>query len=200
MEKKQNAPSRLMNAGFSWLLEPLVEAFVELEADPGNGQFGVSLLVERAGVNRATFYRYFENLEDFRGRGFVMFLDAIASDFPVEAPQAGSEWRESAIARFERLIRLVRSHAAFFRMIMTGAGGMGIFKQAEEFLTSFFLNDRILPASDDYRLPGQLAARCVVSLVREFALWSLNRPEDSERTIAKLFIEVVEGGIYGGPN
>ena len=100
----------------------IVEALIELTIQKGFAAVTVQDIVRRAGINRATFYRHYQDKFDL--------LDQYAQavyQLPDNLPDPGSPAGEGAtvdktISGLVRLLEHVRRHAKFFR-VMLGKNG-----------------------------------------------------------------------------
>jgi AcrR family transcriptional regulator len=95
----------------------LRDALMELTADHGYEAVTVSAISERAMVNRATFYRYYEGKEDLLLRG----LDELYDSFVDAAPPEPAGDRASPAALVESL-RFIRAHSRFYQRMLGSDG------------------------------------------------------------------------------
>lgn len=61
----------------------LRQALIDLTAEVGYDAVTITALAERAMINRATFYRYYEDKEDLLFRGMYEFFDSLALKAPL---------------------------------------------------------------------------------------------------------------------
>jgi AcrR family transcriptional regulator len=100
----------------------IVEALIELTIQKGFVAVTVQDIVKRAGINRATFYRHYQDKFDL--------LDQYAQavyQLPYNAPDPGSPAGEDVtfektVPGLVRMLEHVRRHAKFFR-VMLGKNG-----------------------------------------------------------------------------
>jgi AcrR family transcriptional regulator len=100
----------------------IVEALIELTIQKGFAAVTVQDIVKRAGINRATFYRHYQDKFDL--------LDQYAQavyQLPDNPPDPGSPAEEDAtvekmVSGLAGLLEHVRRHAKFFR-VMLGTNG-----------------------------------------------------------------------------
>lgn len=102
----------------------LYEALITLTVQKGFAAVTVSDLTETAGVNRATFYRHFQDkfdLLDQYAKEVYRLLDASAQPLPWSA--SGSP--EEAEAGLVRMFEHIRSYAPFYRVMLGRKGDPG---------------------------------------------------------------------------
>lgn len=172
----------------------IVEAYVVLAGERGPGSFGVTDITQKAGLNRATFYRHFEDEADLRSRGIPLVLAEIAEAFPSEDSVADSNWEEAARERVRRLFELLASHPDFFAPLLSQqAGSAG---QVTAFLEGFLLDKRLLPSSRRLALPPALGARALCFLLEGFASWALEHPGSLSPTeLADRYVAIISSGL-----
>jgi AcrR family transcriptional regulator len=172
----------------------IVEAYVILAGEKGPGSFGVIDITQKAGLNRATFYRHFEDEADLRSRGIPLVLAEIAEGFPNKDSVADSNWEKAARERVRRLFELLVSHPGFFGPLLSQQAGTA--GQVTAFLEGFLLDKRLLPSSQRLALPPALGARALCFLLEGFASWALEHPGSLSPTeLADRYLAIVSNGL-----
>ncbi len=100
----------------------IVEALIELTIQKGFAAVTVQDIVQRAGINRSTFYRHYRDKFDLLDQyaEAVYQMPENAPDPRLPAGQAATG--ETAVSGLVKLLEHVRRHAAFFR-VMLGQNG-----------------------------------------------------------------------------
>jgi AcrR family transcriptional regulator len=104
----------------------IVEALLELTIQKGFAAVTVQDIVKRAGINRATFYRHYQDKFDLLDR----YARAVYQ-LPDNAPDRGSPAGEAVtfeerVAGLARMLEHIRRNARFFR-VMLGKNGDPVF-------------------------------------------------------------------------
>jgi AcrR family transcriptional regulator len=176
----------------------IVEAFVACAAEKGLEAAGVAEACRRAGINRATFYRHFEDKDDLVERGLDLILEeAAAAVEAADDPSAPFEERVSrrAAVFFER----VRSSESLFRALVSGPA-RGVFADKLENLIAAFFADRRLPRLAGTGSPGGLASRALAAaLLAHVAWWLEEAGEEGPEEMGRLFIRFALSGLSPGP-
>jgi AcrR family transcriptional regulator len=97
--------------------ELLWSALVRLIDERGYASISVSDIASRAGLNRATFYRHFEDKDDLFRKGCSAFFDSLFLELETGGPPAGGgalDWSEEY---FGRLFQLVRDRRETFAIL-----------------------------------------------------------------------------------
>ena len=139
----------------------LYEALITLTVQKGFAAVTVSDLTETAGVNRATFYRHFQDkfdLLDQYAKEVYRLLDASAQPLPQSAPASPEEAEEEAEAGLVRMFEHIRSHAPFYRVMLGRKGDPGFAG-----IMQSFIQMRVSQA-----VPGALRERPVTQLVLSY--------------------------------
>lgn len=101
----------------------LRDALMALTAEQGYEAVTVSAIAERAMINRATFYRYYEDKEDLLLRGLDELYDSLAdsapqkplaSDAPQDAPQGSSTAPNALLAS----LSFIQAHMRFYQRML----------------------------------------------------------------------------------
>jgi AcrR family transcriptional regulator len=104
--------------------QALYEALISLTVQKGFATVTVSDLTETAGVNRATFYRHFQDkfdLLDQYAQEVYRLLDASAQPLPLSAPASPVEVEAGLVRMFEH----IRNYAPFYRVMLGRKGDPG---------------------------------------------------------------------------
>jgi AcrR family transcriptional regulator len=107
----------------------LWEALVDLTEERGYKNFTVKELCERAMVNRATFYRYYEDKRDLLVRRTAEILGEMAKEAPDPRTVAAQPTGDPIVP----FIKLVRRHPSFFRTMVNAEEGAILFYQIMDF-------------------------------------------------------------------
>ncbi len=100
----------------------IVEALIELTIQKGFAAVTVQDIVKRAGINRATFYRHYEDKFDLLDQ-YAEAVYQLPYDLPDSGSVAGEEANvEKTVAGLARMLEHIRGHAKFFR-VMLGKNG-----------------------------------------------------------------------------
>jgi AcrR family transcriptional regulator len=135
----------------------LYEALITLTVRKGFAAVTVSDLTEMAGVNRATFYRHFQDkfdLLDQYGAEVYRLLDASAQPLPQSAPASPEEAEAGLVRMFEH----IRGYAPFYRVMLGRKGDPGFAG-----LMQSFIQMRVSQA-----IPEALRERPVTQLVLSY--------------------------------
>lgn len=97
----------------------IVEALIELTTQKGFAAVTVQDIVQRAGINRATFYRHYQDKFDLLDQ-YAQAVYALPDHAPDSGSPMGAETR--TIPGVVRIFEHVREHAKFFR-VMLGQNG-----------------------------------------------------------------------------
>ncbi len=100
----------------------IVEALIGLTIEKGFGAVTVQDIVKRAGINRATFYRHYQDKFDLLDQ-YAEAVYQLPDNVPDPASPAGEDATvEKMVPGVARLLDHVRRHAEFFR-VMLGTNG-----------------------------------------------------------------------------
>jgi len=113
----------------------LWEALVQLTEERGFKNFTVKDLCETAMVNRATFYRYYEDKRDLLLRRTSEILGEMAEDSPDPATVAARPTGDPILP----FVRLVRTYPAFFRTMMNTEEDALLFGPILDFTVDLFI-------------------------------------------------------------
>ena len=113
----------------------LWEALVDLTEERGFNNFSVTDLCKRAMVNRATFYRYYEDKRDLLTRRTAELLGEKAKG-ATPPEQLPAEPTGDPIVPF---IRFVREHPRFFRTMLDSGEEAILYDQIMDFIVDLFI-------------------------------------------------------------
>lgn len=175
--------------------ELLVDAFVRLCGEKKNVEVTVSDITRRAGVNRATFYRHFEDKADLIERGIDQLLATVFSEIDSVAP-VGSDESDRIIRRITRFFEIIHDRSSLFRNLMTGNGHSVISEKSESFVVRFLSENRLSVAGEEaLTMPLPLASRVLTAMLFTFAAWWLDHPAScTAREVASFYLN---SSMYG---
>jgi AcrR family transcriptional regulator len=173
----------------------LAEAFMALWTERGPGAFSVTDVARRAGVNRATFYRHFEGLEDLGDRGVAIALAEIVGSLPSLPAEFGMDWTALAESRVRRFFELVLEHAEFLRPIFEGRAGGSVQTKARVFLEGFVLSERIEKPATAWSLPPSLMTAALSALAQGFAIWLIENPQADPAELSRMYVKALSSGF-----
>jgi AcrR family transcriptional regulator len=177
-----------------------VEAYIALSGERPSGSLSVVEIAERAGLNRATFYRHFESVGDLRDRGLPLFFAELAQGFPGDELGMEPGWKEAAEARVSKLFEIVLSRHDLFLPFAAQNPGSEAWTQALLFLEAFLRDERLGAATSRLRVPASLAARSIASLLAGMVTWALEHPSESRpRELARHYVDILDGGFLVQP-
>jgi AcrR family transcriptional regulator len=177
----------------------ILEAYVSLCGERGNEFAGVAEICRRARVNKATFYRHFEDRADLLDRGLEGFFAEIGERIDPATVEEGRTW-ESMARRIEDLFGLVEEHARLLRPILSGAGGSILRRKAEAFLEDYLQARRVARLAhpgQTFALPRDAIPRALASLGMGLASWWLDHPgAATSREIAAYYLSFISSGLF----
>jgi AcrR family transcriptional regulator len=181
--------------------ERLAQALIELYSEGDMGSVNVAGIARRAGVNRATFYRHFEDKLDLVERGTGLLFASLFDEIEAAAP-AGSTVRDRIVARVTRFFEIVRDRSNVFHPLISGGAGRVLFKKMSMFVEDLFLEKRLKKVGTGMTLlPLDFTARILTSLLFGFASWWLDHPRSySARRMAHLYLQSATRGVFTVPN
>jgi len=175
----------------------IVEAFIGLRATAGAGGSSVAETCRRAGVNRATFYRHFEDGGDLADRGIDFLLAELGRAIDAARPEG-----DTAISRVEARVaaffEAMRAGRSTLGPLFSGAAGKDLHDKAEAFVETYLLERRLAELDpSSLGLPPDLAARALASTCLGFLAWYLEeernlRPEK----LAALYLGFIGRGLF----
>lgn len=132
-------------------------ALIELTIQKGFAAVTVSDITERAEVNRATFYRHYQDkfdLLDQYAQEVYQLLDTADADSPI-----GSKIVASETSGLVKLFEHIRTHAKFYRVMLSKDGDPGFAEKIRH-----YIQKRLRQSLPD-ELSGKLSADLYLSYV-----------------------------------
>lgn len=163
-------------------LSALWGALLELMREKGFEAVSVQDIARRAKVNRATFYRYYEDKADLFRKGTVDLLDSMIERMRLPETRDPRSALELVPEYFARLFALIHDEREAFETLV-GPGGHPEFRAiVADKIESFIFDRRLklwfseLELFDEPALAEAYA--CTISgTLTQLALWWLGRPE-----------------------
>jgi len=172
----------------------ILEAYVALCTERGDEFAGVSAICRQARINKATFYRHFEDKADLLERGVEGFFARIGDGLD-PAPEEEGRTAASAMQRILGLFERIEEHARLLRPVLSGAAGSRLRKKAEDFFEEYIRTRRVLrlalPGSR-YTIPRDMIPRALTSLSQP------NERGDGDRDPTDLRGRRFRRGVYPG--
>lgn len=172
----------------------LLKAFAELLETEPVGSITVSGICRRADVDRATFYRHYEDKQDLLERGVPQLVDEMIQ-------RVGAE--SSADSRFPRRLELLfeevsRRRELFRPLVSPNAGGLFSYLFSNR-LGAFLYSARLRPMFPDpdrsNGLSTMLASMTVSSLVGLVRVWLTEHPEWDPHELSRVYTGYVYGAV-----
>ncbi len=156
----------------------LREALWQVIMEKGFENITVSDLCERAMVNRATFYRHYEDLNDLLLRGLDELFDEVyALGEPAYPPEQLAHYRLTGPPRnFILFISFVEERADFFRFMLSERGIPAFVTRLRNYVEELIL-DRIktsIRPDSEPLVPVELVASGWAGQIMGILIWWLN--------------------------
>jgi AcrR family transcriptional regulator len=188
----------------------LVQAYLDLCAEGGGESATVASIAERAEVNRATFYRHFEDKEDLAERGLGLYLGELLAEIDpgsayrthqLSLPPNDPDPRDRIRARVERFFQVLQDKASLFRPLLAGRGGSRIFLGIEEYFSAYLRESRLVRLSGvRLTLPEPLAARALSMMILGIAAsWLQDARGLSPKDMARAYVDFLFEGLFKVP-
>lgn len=181
----------------------LWKALVDLIGERGYGPLSVSDITARAGINRTTFYRHFEDKNDLFRQGctdFINgFIDRMRGNFVV-TPEADFSWLTDYLSG---LFTYMETERATFRILAGQRGNPEFIHITQDLVYNFLVTVRLKDWQAMTLDPGNsvlpsLYARSVTSLLVGLSSWWLQSDQPiSAADIGKVYSTLVTKGITG---
>ncbi len=178
----------------------ITEAFVAICGEKGTRAATVAEIARGAGIDRATFYRHFEDKTDLMERGVERLLASVFREID-ESPPPHADPAGRILARMTRFFEIAREREELFRNLASGSAGPMLSKKTEDFVVRF-LKERRLGAIErqELTLPLSLASRALASLLFGFTSWWLDHPRSyTARQMAARCLESSRGFFRSPP-
>ncbi len=179
----------------------ILEAYVSLCSERGNEYAGVAEICRRARVNKATFYRHFEDRADLVDRGLEGFFAKIGDRIDPPTVEEGRTV-ESAVRRIAMLFEFIEESSKLLRPVLSGAAGSILRRKAESFIEGYIEARRVVRLSkpeERFSLPREAIPRALASLCIGLASWWLDHPGSaSAREIAGSYFSFIGSGLFTG--
>ncbi len=188
MERKNEDPRILRSR------EALMGALAEELEKKSFSSISVSSLCRTAGVDRATFYRHFEDKQDLLERGIAQLLDRI-----IQRTGAGSPDDPHFLNRIEHLFQDLEKHRNMLRPFVSSSASIFIEERFKKLLFDFLLHQRIqelFPNSQKSSfLPEILTVMTGSALYGLIKMWLSEKPEWDSTVLAEVYRSYITGGV-----
>jgi AcrR family transcriptional regulator len=182
-------------------LSAIWKAFLELIEEKGYEATSVQDIARAAKINRATFYRYYEDKPDLFRRGTVALLDSLIGRMrmPDEIdPESAIEMIPEYLSRMFSLMDEERD--AF--EILIGPGSDPEFRAiVGDRLESFIIDQRLKPWFSSYELfdepdLAEAYACTIAGTLTQLALWWLGRPDPlPPERVSSIYKTIIVGSM-----
>jgi AcrR family transcriptional regulator len=155
----------------------------------------VSEIAERADVNRATFYRHYEDKHDLLSRGIDQLIDEI-----LEKLDEGTGPEDSARERVGRLFAIIGENLDTYRPFFGPHAPPEFSARLEERAAKYLFRARLLPfiGSDIPDADLALLSRALTGvLTAVLSEWILEMPERCSGNIAGVYLSFITSGLAG---
>ena len=184
----------------------LQDALIELTAERGFDAVTVGEIAERATVNRATFYRHYQDKYDLLEQMFQEAVLQFADNLGPPGEVARSMDPNNPPERWVRLFEYFREHERLYRPLLGSKGSSWFAAKVRDHFTAL-LEERErrreqLPALQGKSLEGNMPRKVVMTLfsnllVSTIAWWLENGRQYSPRQIASWFLNLaIHGYIH----
>ncbi len=174
----------------------IVESFISLCGELGAGSVRISDIARRAGINRATFYRHFEDMADLQSRGLDGILEEIGDEVDAGYDAAGDD-RESSVARIQSALSVLGARREAFLTLTSGAAGAAFLRRAEAYLETYIRDRRVAHTPGKaLSVPREIVPQAIASLFFGMASWWLEHPGAMDaRAMAEHYITMLTRGV-----
>jgi AcrR family transcriptional regulator len=181
----------------------LKDALIALSAERGFDEVTVGDIVGRAQINRATFYRHYQDKYALVEEIFQEAIDRLRQDLK---PPSEASLKAALQDPPQRLVRLFEHFAEHKHLYCTLLGGRGsswftvkMRKQMTEFMEQreqlFYQLHAIQPNTEEIDMPKLVGLTLASNLLLSTVTWWLeNGQEYSPKQMAKWFVEFVMHG------
>jgi AcrR family transcriptional regulator len=181
----------------------LKNALIELTAERGFDSITVGDIAERAKVNRATFYRHFQDKYDLVERIFQEAIEILRSDLGPPGEDALNTDPQNPPVRWVKLLGHFFEHERLYRPLLGRYGSSWFVARMRDQIINIVeereqLRDRIpilRQTPRQTKIPMKVAITLVSTLfVSTIAWWLESGREYSPEQIASWFLEIVING------
>jgi AcrR family transcriptional regulator len=184
----------------------LQEALIELTAERGFDAITVGDIAKRATVNRATFYRHYQDKYDLLEQIFQDAIIQFASDLGPPGEVARTIDANNPPERWVRFFEYFREHERLYRPLLGSRGSSWFVARVRDQFTNL-MEEREkkreqLPALRGKRLEDKMPRKVVITLasnllIGTIAWWLENGKQYSPRQIASWFLNLaIDGYIH----
>jgi AcrR family transcriptional regulator len=181
----------------------LWEALVALMGERVYTRITVLDIAGRAGVNRATFYRHFEDIDDLFIQGFRDKLEPIARQSNLESSRKNLRDAADFYAHITYLFSLIETERDIFRVLAASGNSGKILSLAIDLIYETLLKNRLddlLPIlrQKNEAIPDERWAQVIASMFLGLVVWWVS--DDSAipaGEIAQVYGRVMTHGIIG---
>jgi AcrR family transcriptional regulator len=175
----------------------LWESLVALIEERGYKAITVSDIVARAGINRATFYRYYEDKDDLFRQGCVELFDSINARLPPTSSFSGDI--EEFPPCFQLMFPILEEERGTLEILFGPKGNPEIRQLFADKIEYFFVNDQLKQWDKAFYVfsdpeTAELFAYGVASLLVSYIVKWLDKPESLDSMI-KVYKTLVWGSV-----
>jgi len=181
----------------------LQDALIELASERGFDSVTVGELAERAQVNRATFYRHYQDKYDLVERIFQQAIEMLRSDLGPPGQDALNTDPQNPPERWIKLFGHFAEHRRLYSALLGRHGSTWFVSRMRDQIINFMeereqLRDRIPALRHSPRqtkVPTKVAVTLMSTLLISTVAWWLERgSEYSPEQIASWFLEIAING------
>ncbi len=170
----------------------IVEALIELTIQKGFAAVTVQDIVKRAGINRATFYRHYQDKFDLLDQ-YAQAVYQLSDNAPDPGSPAGEDATlEKTVPGLVKVLEHVRRHAKFFRVMLGKNGDPAFAAKIRQ-----YIQKRIRRSLPEALLSDENSADLYLSYISSGSIgvlsWWLERemPYSPEQMVAILYRFIV---------
>ena len=151
----------------------LWEALVKLVSARRIEEITVGDITRNAMVNRATFYRHYEDKEDLLERGTAEILTDLAARIQSATVEGAGGDFDAARHGLQMVLDHVSEHAEFYRIMLGSASGWRVRAGISDVVGSFLLRKIGSAGVADRRsvVPDEVTTRVVASMILGLVTW-----------------------------
>jgi AcrR family transcriptional regulator len=170
----------------------LRQALIDLISEKGYHSVTVTELADRAMINRATFYRYYEDKEDLLFRGMDEFFDSFAGFEDRLQPAEAADILTASLQH-------IKEHRQFYEL-MLGPRGHPAFQERIRSYHLEIMHTRLNTAgaaegrsSDDIAVRAGFAAGAFGGIIRA---WIETGCRQDPQNLARTTLQLIKGGVF----